>query len=222
MVIPALLPLVVGHFHAASPGHTSPLRWTGLERCHTHTLSWALVECTHSYSIPWAMDRAGHSPPPTPTPVPGRLNVPDLYWSTVTALVYEIPEIVVRYEAPIRAVGRAAGHAPVPGWVLEGVGFIASVGPNVVEHLQKGEGISSPELWTDVIVDAGGWALTLGTAPLGTATFSLGAGALAGPQAAPIGAGVGFLAGSVGVSAVYDLWIAPAVVRPWVRTWFKP
>ncbi|GAB4568506.1 MAG: hypothetical protein Kow0047_21460 [Anaerolineae bacterium] len=143
--------------------------------------------------------------------------MPDLYWSVATALLYELPEIVTRYEIPIRAGGRAVGHAPVPGWALEGIGLTASVGPNVVEHLQRGEGISSPELWTDVIVDAGGWALTWGTTYIGT---SVGA-SLGTPGNAPsmlVGAASGYLVGSLGVSIAYDLWIAPAI-RPTVRSW---
>lgn len=91
-------------------------------------------------------------------------------------------------------------------------------GANVVQHLQQGENLTSFELLTDVVVDSGGWALTLGTGPaLSVTGASFGSAA---PPAGPvIGGVVGYLVGTVGVSLYWDIQIAPAI-RPTVRGWF--
>jgi len=148
-----------------------------------------------------------------------RINVPNTYWELAVALVYGIPEQIAEHSTVVHASGRAIGHAPVPSVVLEGIGLAASVGPNVIKHRQQGEAWFGPEMSTDLLVDAGGWLLTLGTTPLFTGAGGFLATALAGPEAAPVGAVAGYLGGSVGVSVGYDVWIAPAV-RPWVRSWF--
>ncbi len=159
--------------------------------------------------------------PPTATPHPyvppsERINVPNTYWEFAVAFVYGIPEQIVEHSTIVRAGGRAIGHTPVPPVVLEGIGLAASVGPNVIKHRQQGEAWFSPEMSTDLIVDAAGWGVTLVTTPVGA---GLGAAATTPVGVPEAGVVVGYLLGSVGVSIGYDVWVTPAV-RPWVRSWF--
>jgi RHS repeat-associated protein len=173
------------------------------------------------YAGPWMGPGAPLTPTPTPHPyVPAqdRVNVTDTYWNVAVAFAYGLPELAAKHSGTaIRAGGRAVGHVP-PG-ILEGVGFVASVGPNVYKHRQQGGRWFGPEMNTDLIVDAGGWLLTLGTTPGGTAVGGVFGGAMAPPAGGLPGAVVGYIAGSVGVSIGYDMRVAPAI-RPWVRGWF--
>ena len=162
---------------------------------------------------PWA---------PTSTPHPyvppmERINKPATLWGIGQALYLDIPTLVEKYSGTvIRAGGRSLNYAP-PG-LMTTLGYAASVGPNVVQHLQQRENLTSFELLTDIVVDSGGWALTLGTGPaLSITGASFGSAA---PPAGPvIGGVVGYLVGTVGVSLYWDIQIAPAI-RPTVRGWF--
>lgn len=153
-----------------------------------------------------------------PTPVkPGSINLTDTYWTIATWLTYEAPELIVKYEKGVRAGGRSIGNAPVPPAVLEGIGLFASVAPNAIQHFQQGEGLNNPEFWTDVVVDSGGWGVSLVASLAAEA-----AGGIVGEIAYSVGGGipgalVGNFAGSLGGSWGYDIWIGPRV-RPFVRS----
>ncbi|MFZ1507396.1 MAG: RHS repeat-associated core domain-containing protein [Anaerolineae bacterium] len=172
------------------------------------------------YAGAWIEPGGPWTPTPTPHPyVPPmeRINKPATLWGIGQALYLDIPALVEKYSGTvIRAGGRSLNYAP-PG-LMTTLGYAASVGPNVVQHLQQGENLTSFELLTDVVVDSGGWALTLGTGPaLSVTGASFGSAA---PPAGPvIGGIVGYLVGTVGVSLYWDIQIAPAI-RPTVRSWF--
>jgi RHS repeat-associated protein len=175
-------------------------------------------------ATPYAGAWVGPGGPWTPTSTPHpyvppmeRVNKPATLWGIGQALYSDIPALVEKYSGTvIRAGGRSLNYAP-PG-LMTTLGYAASVGPNVVQHLKQGENLTSSELLTDVVVDSGGWALTLGTGPaLSFTGASIGSAAL--PAGPVIGGVVGYLVGTVGMSLYWDIQIAPAI-RPTVRSWF--
>ncbi len=154
------------------------------------------------------------TPTPTATPIPlGEINIPDTYWTLSTWLTYELPEALLGEGGPtaIRAGGRAAGNLNP---AIEVIGWGASVGPNLVDHLASGD--SGTDIVTDLIVDTGGWGLSFVGSQVGMFV-----GGTVGEAIQPEGGGVpgaigGNLVGSLATSMYYDVKIAPRI-RPHVH-----
>jgi len=136
----------------------------------------------------------------------------------VVAVTNDLPELAAKYGGiTIRAAGRTYGGSEMPPLLSEGVGLVASVGPNAYEHLRNGEGPSTAAFQTDLVVDVIGWGATWLTGKGGTAAGGLAGGMLAGGGALP-GAVTGYVAGTLIASVVYDVWVGPIFVKPWAYT----
>ena len=150
---------------------------------------------------------------PTATPVPlGKINIPDKYWTVSTWLTFKLPEALLE-DAPsaIRSTGRAAGNFDP---LIEGVGWVASVGPNLVNHIVSRD--SGTEIATDLVVDTGGWGVSIAGATTFTAVGATFGSAIAPGVGTAVGAAVGNLFGSLATSAGYDVYVVPRI-RPYVR-----
>ncbi len=172
------------------------------------------------YAGPWYAPATPRPPTATPsgpvyTPTSGRVNVSDLYWGLVVAVMNDLPELTMEYGGTtIRAAGRTYGGSEMPPLVSEGVGLLASVGPNVYANLQAGKGPGTLDFQTDLVVDLIGFGGSWGAGKTLAWAGGVGVGAITEGAGALPGAVGGYLVGSFGGSLIYDLWIGPTFVAP--------
>jgi len=174
-------------------------------------------------ATPYAGAWLGPGGPWTPTSTPHpyvppsqRINRPSVYWAIVAAY-NELPQVVSKF-TPVtaRAAGRTAVFVPFPEPVIKTMGIVANYGPNVVQHLRNHD--HPYEVVTDLAVDTGGLAFSALTTAVATSGLAGFGGLIAPPEGAIPGGVIGFLVGSIGGSAFWDVSIVPTI-RPTVRSW---
>ncbi len=170
------------------------------------------------YTSPSLGPGSPRMPDPTPDPIlqelmaePGQINWADLYHTIVLqGLLTEFPQAAGQKTA-IHAAGRG-------GQLLVGplVGYAASVGPGLYENASQHAPLRVT--LTDMVVDTGGYVLSIGTG-VGIAVLAGLGGAAANVAVSPLALATGNVAGAAGGSVLWDLSIAPRIRDDVYRAW---